>query len=180
MKTWALLLLFCFIAMPGQADASKPGEPMVANQQQLVGAWRLQSIEIVGPKGATTDPFYGEGSSGILIYDASGWMSVQIVGPHRIAVDVPGSRPAQSGTVEDARRNAAVLDTYYAYFATWEFDQAKSTVTHHVVSSLFPSETGASYSQRVTLEGDYLIFTTDRQLAGNSVVQKKVWRRIKR
>jgi hypothetical protein len=180
MKTWLLLLLYCFTAIPCQADASKPSELMRASQQELVGAWRLQSIELVGPNGATTDPFYGEGSSGILIYDASGWMSVQIVGAHRIAVDVPGARPSPNSTAEDERRTAAVLDTYYAYFATWDFDAAKSIVTHHVVASLFPSESGASYSQRVTLEGDHLIFTTDRQVAGSSVVQKKVWQRIKR
>jgi hypothetical protein len=176
---WPLLLLFLWHTMPCQADAPKPSGP-APTRQELVGAWRLQSIELVGPNGPRSDPFYGEGSTGILIYDPSGWMSVQIVGPHRAAVDVPVSRPWPSDTAEDARRKAAVLDAYYAYFATWEFDEATSTVTHHVVSSLFPSESGVSYSQRVTLQGQYLVFTTQRELAGSTVVQKKIWQRIKR
>jgi Lipocalin-like domain len=177
---WPLVLLILLNAMPCQADPSKPGGPAHATRQELVGAWRLQRIELVGPDGATSDPFYGQGSTGILIYDPSGWMSVQIVGQHRSAVDMPVSRPWPSDTAKDARRKAAVLDAYYAYFATWEFDEATSTVTHHVVSSLFPSETGASYSQRVALEGEYLIFTTQRELAGSTVVQRKIWQRIKR
>ena len=146
-------------------------------QQQLIGAWRLQSIQLIGPNGPMSDPFYGEGSTGLLIYDSSGWMSVQIVGAHRAAVDVPAARPSPGGSIEDARHKAEALDTYYAYFATWEFDEAASVVTHRVVSSLYPSETGVSYSQNVAIDGELLIFTTHRD---SGVLQSKVWRRIKR
>jgi hypothetical protein len=175
---WPLLLFVFLNAMPCQVGASKPSGAAQSTRQDLIGAWRLQSIQLVGLNGPMTDPFYGEDSTGILIYDRSGWMSVQIVGQHRAAIEIPSARPSPGDTAGDARRKAAVLDTYYAYFATWDFDEASSTVTHHVVSSLFPSEAGVSYSQKVTLDGEYLIFTT-RESAAGTVVQRKVWKRIK-
>jgi hypothetical protein len=174
----ALLLLGGLNARPCQADASKAGHAAPVTRQQLIGAWQLQSIQLVGPHGSMNDPFYNDGSTGILIYERSGWMSVQIVGQHRESVDVPVSRPSSSGA-EDARHKSAVLDSYYAYFGTWEFNEAKSTVTHHVVSSLYPSETGMSYSQSVNLDHKTLTLTTQRESAEGTVVQKKVWRRIR-
>jgi hypothetical protein len=176
---WPLFLIVCLSAMACQMDGARPGSALHATRVQLIGVWRLQSIQLVGPNGPMMDPFYNEGSTGILIYDASGWMSVQIVGANRTAADIPASRPSPSATADDARRQAAVLDTYYAYFGTWDFDEGKSAVTHHIVSSLFPSETGMSYTQKVTFDGEHLIFTTSRVSAGGTVVQKKVWQRIK-
>src|SRR5271168_2414228 len=145
-----------------------------ATRQELIGAWRLLSIQIVGPSGPMADPFYDADSTGILVYDPSGWMSVQIAGQHRPAMEAASSRPTH-GTPE---LKAAVLDTYYAYFGTWDYEEATATLTHHIKSSLIPGETGMSYSQTVTLDGGQLVFTTRRELAGGAAVQKKVWQRI--
>jgi Lipocalin-like domain len=176
---WLWLLMICF-DVPTQLYASASGTAH-STREDLIGAWRLQSIQLIGPGGPMSDPFYNEGSTGILIYEPSGWMSVQIAGQRRATVDVPTSRPLQnSSTPEEVRRKAQALDTYYAYFGTWEFDEATSTVTHHIVSSLFPTEAGVSYSQMVTLDGDLLTFTTRRELAGGKLIQKKVWQRIGR
>ncbi len=151
--------------------------PPHATRHDLIGAWRLVSIQIEGPLGSMLDPFYNADSTGLLVYDASGWMSVQIVGQHRPAMDTPAARPTHD-TPQGAALKAAVLDTYYAYFGTWDYDEAAATVTHHIKSSLIPGETGVSYSQAVTLEGGRLVFTTRRETAGGSAVQKKVWQRI--
>ncbi len=149
-----------------------------ATRQELIGAWRLISIEIQGPSGTTADPFYNANPSGILIYDPSGWMSVQIVGQLRPPMEVPASRPTPPDAAQDARVKAAVLDTYYAYFGTWEYDETTSAVTHHLESSLIPGESGLSYSQTVAVDGGQLIFTTWEETAEGAVVRKKVWQRI--
>ncbi len=175
---WPLLLLFCLNVRASPVDPPKTGGAVHATRQALIGAWQLQSIQLVGANGPMTDPFYNDGSTGLLIYDPSGWMSVQIVGRDRAAVETPALRPSHNSAADEERRRAAQLDSYYAYFATWEFDAATSTVTHHVVSSLFPDESGMSYSQAVSLDGEFLVFTTRRQLEGATVVQKKIWRRI--
>ena len=70
------------------------------------------------------------------------------------------------------------FDTYYAYFGTWDLDEATSVVVHHVKSSLIPAETGLNYSQKVTLEGGRLIFTTRNGNKGEEAVRRKVWERI--
>jgi tetratricopeptide (TPR) repeat protein len=147
-------------------------------RQELIGAWRLLSIEVTGPNGPMIDPFYHADSTGILIYDPSGWMSVQIAGHPRPAMQAPESRPTPTEPAQQARLKAAVLDTYYAYFGTWEYDEATSTVTHHVQSSLIPGEAGKSYAQAVALDGGRLSFTVPREIAGERVLQTKVWERL--
>jgi hypothetical protein len=153
---------------------------MRATRQELIGAWQLVSIQIMGPNGPMTDPFYNADPTGILIYDPSGWMSVEIAGKSRPSMEVPASRPPRPHTAEIAQLEAAVLDTYYAYAATWDFDETTSTVTHHIKTSLIPGEEGMSYSQAVTLEGGNLIFTVRREAPGGATVQRKLWKRIAR
>jgi Lipocalin-like domain len=173
------LLLFIYLsAAPYRLALPEPTRAPHATRQELVGAWRLVSIQIMGPSGPMTDPFYNADPTGILVYDASGWMSVQIVGQPRPPMEAAASRPARNETVEDAKLKAAVLDSYYAYFGTWDYDEAASKVTHHIKSSLISGETGMSYSQTVAREGTDLIFTTRREVAGVATVQRKVWRRI--
>jgi hypothetical protein len=174
---WPFLWFIVLSAAAGDSIAAERSAAAHATRQELIGAWQLLRIELVGPAGPMIDPFYGADSTGMLIYDPSGWMSVQIAGRHRPAMDAPASRPTHE-THRDARLKAAVLDTYYAYFGTWEYDEATSTVTHHVKSSLIPGETGMSYSQTVTVDGGQLIFTTRRALAGSAAAQRKVWQRI--
>jgi hypothetical protein len=105
-------------------------------------------------------------------------MSVQIVGKHRPEIDVPESRPTLTDTTRDTQLKAAVLDTYYAYFGRWKYDEANSTVTHDVQSSLIPGEAGKSYSQTVSMDGGHLILTTQSETTGGAIVQEKVWERV--
>ena len=174
----SFLFLIYLCAAPYHVALPEPRLEPHATRQELIGAWRLVSIQIEGPDGPMLDPFYNADPTGMLIYDPSGWMSVQIAGQHRPSMEAPASRPARPHTPEIAQLEAAVLDTYYAYVATWEYDKATSTVTHRVKTSLIPGETGMSYSQTVTLDGGNLIFTVRREAPGGATVQKKVWKRI--
>jgi hypothetical protein len=150
-----------------------------ASRDSLLGAWRLVAIEVTGAGGPEVDPFYGTGSRGLLIYDASGWFSVQIEGSGRPSAVVPSARPS----VKDdsaARISAAVLDTYYAYYGTWSFDPVTSTVTHHSKGALYPSEDEATYSQHVEIDGRQLVFSRTQDIAGHRTVQTKRWERLTR
>jgi hypothetical protein len=172
----------------GMSNAAAPH----ATRQQLVGAWQLVGIELSGPDGQLVDPFYQANSVGMIIYDASGRMSVQIAAPKRPASKMPGTRmsgPRQPGALQPGARlsdggrdeqaqKAAAFDTYYAYFGTWEYDAATSLVTHHVETSLMPIEDGLSYTQEVALEGDRLVFTVRETSGGKSLIHRKVWKRI--
>jgi hypothetical protein len=172
-----LLLTLCLRSSPGEAGPHD-GTRSQGVRQQLVGAWRLAAIEYSGPHGETVDPFYQEGSSGIIIYDSSGWMSVQITAQNRRKWEVPAVRVPRPVGEEDAALKAEAFDTYYSYYGTWDFDAATSVVTHHVKSSIIPAETGLDYPQTATLEGGHLIFTVRSGSPGTETVRKKVWERL--
>jgi hypothetical protein len=139
-------------------------------QQDLIGAWRLVDIQVLGSAGREADPFYGNGSRGLLIYDASGWFSVQIEGADRPSVKVPAARPVSQANAADSE----ALHSYYAYFGTWSFDPTTSTVTHHAQGALYPSEDAAVYPQQVEVVGRRMTFSRSQ----NGKVQKKLWERI--
>lgn len=61
-------------------------------QEKLVGAWRLVSVETIRTNGDIIYPFYGKHPQGLLVYDASGWMSVQIVSDPAPTKPVASSR----------------------------------------------------------------------------------------
>ena len=158
--------------------AADAGHSPRITQQDLIGAWRLVDIEVEGPAGREVDPFYGSGNRGLLIYDASGWFSVQIEGSGRPAVQVPSRRPALKLSESNARLSAAALDSYYAYYGTWSFDPVTSTVTHHAKGALYPSEDEATYPQHVEIVGRRMIFARAQNVAGHSTVQRKRWERL--
>jgi hypothetical protein len=172
----SVLWLICWCAPPCEA-APERGQAH-PTRQQLIGAWQLVSIEMRGPGGPVVDPFYQADSVGIIVYDSSGWMSVQIAAPHRPAFGVPASRLASPSAGQESRLKAAAFDTYYSYFGTWDYDETTTVVTHHVKSSLIPAETGLNYGQSVTLEGGRLTFTVRGRKDGEETVGRKVWERI--
>lgn len=137
-------------------------------QKDLVGVWRLVAIDVQGPGGREPDPFYGDGSRGLLIYDATGWFSVQIEGAGRPPLKVPEVRPTV--TASDSK----VLHSYYAYFGTWSFDPATSTVTHQAKGALYPGEDAAVYPQHVEVAGRRMTFSRSQ----NGKIQTKVWERV--
>jgi thiol:disulfide interchange protein DsbG len=155
----------------------RSGAPVThTTQRDLIGAWRLADIEVKGPSGRELDPFYGNGSHGLMIYDASGWFSVQIENAERPVVEVPSMRPVAQESA--AQNKAKALDSYYAYFGTWSFDEASSTVTHHAKGALYPSEDAAIYKQHVEVVGSNMIFSREQTIGGRTTVQTKRWERV--
>ena len=174
----SLLWVMCVCVPLCQAAAPDHAGVPLRTREQLIGTWRLVGIEYSDRRGPIVDPFYQAGSIGIILYDSSGWMSVHIAAPHRKAWEVPASRLPSDAAAQDSELKAAAFDTYYAYYGTWDFDQAKSVVTHHLKSSLIPAETGLVYAQKVTLEHGRLIFTGHSGTQGQETTRIKVWERV--
>jgi hypothetical protein len=149
-------------------------------REQLVGAWRLVSIETKNAAGLFADPFFAAGSTGLIVYDASGWVSVQISGPGRQPWPVPASRLPET-RAQNLRLKGAAYDTYYAYVGTWDYDPRDARMTHHVKSSLIAAEVGVDYVQGIELAGNRLTFTSQsHETGGEELTRTKVWERIDR
>ena len=138
---------------------------------QLVGRWNLVSLEAVRPNGEVVRE-WGESPSGYLQYDASGFVSVQIVRDRRAANQ---SRELTA----DERKEA--FDSYYAYFGRFDVDETNGAVTHHVQGSLRPYEVGADLKRFFKLSGDRLELSTHPQQleTGEPRVYRLVWERAR-
>lgn len=152
------------------------GQSKTPTSDQLIGAWRLVSIETVRPNGEVIYPYYGKQPQGLIMYDRGGWMSVQIVSDP--APTLPSASSRESVLSASPADKSKAFDGYYAYFGTWTFDAANSTVTHHIQQSLTPGERGEDAVRHFVLDGDRLILTAKTHEMGEDHERKLVWQRV--
>ena len=105
MKKVLVLLFTCVSLLSAQSRQDNVAE-------KLIGAWRLVSVEGTD----ATFHFAYDHPTGVIIYDRSGWMSVQI--------DAKGIRKpfvggAGGGTSEE---KVAAFDNYIAYYGRYTLD----------------------------------------------------------
>jgi hypothetical protein len=146
-------------------------------RDQFIGAWRLVSVETIRTNGEVIYPYYGKHPEGLIVYDRSGWMSVQIVSDPSPSVPTADSR--ETFFAAPANEKAAAIDGYYAYCATWTVDAAKATVTHHIKQSLYPAERGEDGVRHFILQGDHLTLSAKTHEMGEDHERKLVWERIR-
>lgn len=92
---------------------------------RIVGMWRLVSITTSG----RVNPTRGKHPTGLIVYDKSGYMAVQIM-PDRDRPKFSGMQP----TPEEAK---AALIGYTAYFGTHTVNPQAGTVTHHRKGNIY-------------------------------------------
>jgi hypothetical protein len=163
-----VLLLSCVSLLSAQ-----PPQDNVA--QKLVGAWRLVSVEGTDP----TFHFAYDRPTGVIIYDRSGWMSVQI--------DIKGTRkPFVNGPVGGtAEEKVAAFDNYIAYYGTYTLDLKAQTVTHHLEDASPPNWRGVNNVRWFEFQGDDHLLLMPREDGRGGVIDRKNatfklhWERIK-
>src|SRR5579884_2734608 len=154
---WCISVVLCWLVLGlGRPHPAIFASPVSEKTQasDLVGAWRLLTVETIRANGEVIYPFYGKHPEGILIYDRSGWMSVQIVSDPKPTVPVDSSR--EGFLAASPTEKVAAINGYYAYFGTWTVDASGSTVTHYIQQSLYPGERGESGVRQLTLQGNRL------------------------
>lgn len=152
------------------------GQHRASSEEGLVGAWRLVSIETLRSNGEVIYPFYGKHPEGLLIYDPSGWMSVQIVSDPKPVVPKADSR--EDFLASTPTEKWAAADGYYAYFGAWTVDAAKSTVTHYIEQSFYPAERGETGVRRLAISGKLLTLVAKTHEMGEDHERKLVWERV--
>ena len=138
---------------------------------RIVGTRTLVSFEHTGENGERVLT-YGEEPAGLLMYDALGYMSAQIMDRSRRRF-ASGNRRA--GTCDELR---AAVEGYVSYFGRYSVDERGGFVIHEEVGDVFPNAVGTKQKRYVKLDGDLLILTTPPYLIGNHTsCARVVWRR---
>lgn len=111
---------------------------------------------------------------GMIVYTPEGRMAVQImVLPRPVVPPVPeGPDEVTAWSSEQVRR---VVETYDAYFGTYEIDEARHVVTHHVEGELRPNYVGAAYARRYQVDGDRLLLSATNP----DEHWRVIWERVK-
>jgi hypothetical protein len=134
----------------GTADVSA-----TAIRGQFVGTWKLVSIE------SPESRLFGGTPVGVLMYDAGGNVAVQIMRNPR--PDLAGG-PA----FPPAKEIQAAYKGYYAYYGTWEVDEQRGIITHHLEGSLRPGDVGKDFVRAYKFTGNQLALTTVEDVAANN------------
>jgi hypothetical protein len=129
--------------------------------KRIVGLWRMVGMTA----GGAVNPERGAHATGMLLYDATGYMAVQIM-PDRPRRKWSGPLP----TPDEARDT--VLG-YSAYFGTYRVDEQAHTVTHIRAGGIEPGSL-ADQVRRFELVGDNKLIL--RPVKTNS---ETTWERIR-
>jgi hypothetical protein len=136
-------------------------------RQQLLGTWRLVSVQNRESADQAWVSRFGESPRGYIMYDATGHMAVQFEKtppPPKFA-----SGDDWTPTPDEA---VGVYLGYVAYFGTFSVDETAGVVTHHVEGSLRPSYLATDQRRPAKLEGDRLVLSDEKTF-------RVVWERVK-
>jgi len=139
---------------------------------RFVGVWELEEIEEIeefleGKRGPA--PGF-ENPTGLLIYLASGEMSVNFAGASR----TPFLREFSPTPSELAAAGAA----YGGYAGRWEVDEARREVLHHVETAFVPNRVGRTIRRSYSF-GEDLLFLRPIALSSGEEAPNRIlrWRR---
>jgi hypothetical protein len=106
-------------------------------RSRLVGAWRLQSYQDRASVEDDWEDTYGPGVEGLLVYDESGWLAVQVAG------------------------RGGQYDAYFGRFAVaeaaWYGRDIRGVVTQEIVATSLPQLRDAEEERPFRLSGESLI-----------------------
>ncbi len=137
-------------------------------KENLVGSWQHVSGTNTRQDGTKFHPL-GDNATGILIFDAVGNFSWQIIRP-----DIPrfASNNRLDGRPEEYR---AAAQGILAFFGTYTVDDAK-VLTMRIVSSSFPNFNNAVQKRAMNQSGDEL--TLINQVGSSGGTAETKWKRL--
>lgn len=162
------------IALFACLAAGAPAAAQDANTQ-LVGTWQLTVADNVSPDG-TRVHLYGPDPQGVLMFDASGHYSLQIMSAERPKF---AANDKAKGTAEEYR--AAVQGTN-CHFGRYAINERDHTVTFHVEHATFSNWEGTTQNLPFQIAGGEsrsITFTLARPTTGGPGVTGEVtWKRV--
>lgn len=167
MLSRALLVFVSLIALAALGGSSATQAAAPAND--LVGTWRLVLYED-RPAGGPPQYPYGRAPIGLLVYDATGHMAVQIT-------EAP--KKVSGGRGNRSRREEQRASAYTAYFGTYTVDWTAHVITHTVEGNLYPVYVGTSHERPFELDGDRLTLKPRWEQDGKRFEGVRVFERLR-
>jgi hypothetical protein len=141
-------------------------------KDEFVGTWKLVSFEMRRSDGQIVYPL-GRDVVGVISYDARGNMSGQLMRSDRPAF---ATNDFQKGAPDEIK---AAFEGFLAYFGTYEINEEKGTVTHHMRGSSFPNWVGSDHIRFFEFSGNRLTLRTPPiQMGGIAVTSLLIWERM--
>lgn len=141
-------------------------------KEQFIGSWKLLSSEYWTSDGEVIYPM-GKEVTGRLMYSPDGYMSVQHMMAHR---EPFASSDWLRGTPAEFK---AAFESYRAYYGTWEVDEKKGAVTHHIEAGSFPNWYGTDFVRFYEITGNRLTLRATPQLMdGKTVTVYLIWEKL--
>ena len=145
---------------------------MAKEDLSVVGIWKLISVETEADDGTVTYPF-GKDVAGLLIIDAKGYFSVQLMDTKRPSFksgDPRGSTPEEVKTA---------FENYMGYYGTFDLDETKGATIFHVRGAWLPNWIGTEQIRYYALSENRLSISTAPVLYGREKgVGKLIWERV--
>ena len=140
-------------------------------KEQFIGSWKLVSSEFRTSDGDVSYPL-GKDAVGLIMYDNKGYVSAQIMRPDRPNF---ASSDHLKGTPAEMK---SAFEGYVAYYGTYEVDEKKRTIAHHLQASLFPNWVGTIHERFYEFFSNRLTLTTPPMpMGGKEVVGLLIWER---
>ena len=151
--------------LPGAASAD-------TLKDKMVGAWDFVIAEVKAPDGTKSLPF-GDKPKGMIVFTADGRFA-QI----HVANDVPkiASNNRLTGTPEEY---AAIMKRSISVFGRYSVDEAKKTVTFHIVSASFPNWEGEAQTRTIDKLTDDEFVNINPNVAGGRGSASNFYKRAK-
>ena len=141
-------------------------------KEKLVGAWDFVIAEVKAADGTKSLPF-GDKPKGIIVFTPDGRFA-QI----HVAGDVPkiASGNRLKGTPEEY---AAIMKRSISVFGRYSVDEAKKTVTFHIVSASFPNWEGEAQTRTIDKLTDDEFVNINPNVAGGRGSASNFYKRAK-
>jgi Lipocalin-like domain len=167
------LWLASIITMLAAGSHSREAAAQDASQNnQFIGTWKLTLVDNVLPDGARVH-LYGPDPQGVLVFDAGGHYSLQIMsaGRPKFAANDKGK-----GTAEEYRAAVQGSNCHFGRYAVNEHDH---TVTFYVEHATFTNWEGTTQTLPFQMAGDEYKFILPHPTTGGPGVTGEVaWKRV--
>lgn len=161
----AILLVSGLSHLAGDAAAQQKN-----TKDALIGHWTLVSLK-ANQDGRTLEA-YGPNPIGILLFDAQGRFSTQVM-----RSDLPkfAANNRLQGTPEE---NKAIVSGFIAYFGTYTVSEP-GTINLHIEWCSYPNFNGADHKRTFVINGDEMEYTNPTTTFG-AAFATLIWKRTPR